>query len=32
MLVDMSKLFDTLNHDLLIAKPHACGVQKDVLN
>ena len=29
--MDLSKAFDTLNHDHLIAKPHAYGFQHDAL-
>ena len=32
LLADLSKAFDCLAHDLLIAKLHACGVQKECLN
>ena len=31
ILMDLSKAFDTLNQDLLIAKLHACGFQHDAL-
>ena len=31
ILMDLSKAFDTLNHNLLIAKLHACGFQHDAL-
>ena len=30
--MDLSKAFDTINHELLIAKLHACGFQKESLN
>ena len=29
--MDLSKAFNTLNHDFLIAKVHACGVQHGAL-
>ena len=32
ILMDLSKTFDTLNHDLLITKLHAYGFQHDALN
>ena len=32
ILMDLSKAFDNLNHNLLIAKPHAYGFQHDALN
>ena len=31
ILKDFSKAYDTSNHDLLIAKPHAYGFQHDAL-
>ena len=31
VLMNMSKAFDTINHELLIAKLHACGLRKDSL-
>ena len=29
--MNMSKAFDTINHEILIAKLHACGLRKDSL-
>ena len=31
IVMDLSKAFDTLNHDLLIAKLRACGFETDAL-
>ena len=30
--MDLSNTFDTINHDLLLAKPHAYGFSKNALN
>ena len=32
VLMDLSKAFDTLNHELLIANLHAYGFEPDVLS
>ena len=32
IMMDLSKAFDTINHELLIAKLHAYGFEKSALN